>query len=253
MASPTPVLRLVGCPIVAPGLSAPRRSASSIMAAAVRSFTLAPGLRASILASTRAPAGSGNRRSRTSGVPPMSSRMVSAIFVLMRLYVVHRPRGPALFLGARDEVAQRPAIHDAGHRLADLAPQLAEVGAFPRAVATAVRAAVERRVAPVHRPEDRAHGDLLGRLRQMVAARRAALGGQQAAALEREQHLLEIALRDRLARGDLLDRDQRPTPMRGEVEHGLDRVLPLGRDAHRDLSAGGCRARAGARRPWRST
>src|SRR2546421_312798 len=170
MASPTPVLPLVGSTIVAPGLRAPRRSASSIMAAAMRSFTLAPGLRASILASTRAPAGSGNRRSRTSGVPPMSSRMVSAIFVLMRLYVVHRPRGPALFLGARDEVAQRPAIHDAGHRLADL-----------------------------------------------------------------------------------LDRDQRPTPMRGEVEHGLDRVLPLGRDAHRDLSAGGCRARAGARRPWRST
>src|SRR5438552_12110076 len=145
MARPTPVLPLVGSTIVAPGFSTPRRSASSTMAAAMRSFTLAPGLRASILASTRAPLASGSRRSRTSGVPPISSKTLSAIFSLIRSpgleesYVVHGPRGAALFFRAGHEVAERPAIDDAGHRLADLVPQLAEVGAA--AVAPAVGAA----------------------------------------------------------------------------------------------------------------
>ena len=54
MASPMPVLPLVGSTIVAPGLSTPRRSASSTIATAIRSFTLPPGLRDSTLTSTRA-------------------------------------------------------------------------------------------------------------------------------------------------------------------------------------------------------
>ena len=47
-----PVLPLVGSTIVAPGLSDASRSASSIIASAIRSFTLPPGLSDSSLAST---------------------------------------------------------------------------------------------------------------------------------------------------------------------------------------------------------
>src|SRR5881409_4062798 len=50
-----PVLPLVGSTIVAPGRSAPRRSASSIIATAIRSLTLPPGLKNSSFASTTAP------------------------------------------------------------------------------------------------------------------------------------------------------------------------------------------------------
>ncbi len=56
--------------IVAPGLRMPRRSASSIMATAGRSFTEPPGLTYSTLASTRHGAPSITRLSRTSGVCP---------------------------------------------------------------------------------------------------------------------------------------------------------------------------------------
>src|SRR5262249_56228128 len=50
--------------------------------------------------------------------------------------------------------------------------------------------------------------------------------------LEREQDGFQIALRDGLARGDLLDGDETTSVMQGQVEHGLDRVLALGRDPH---------------------
>ncbi len=75
-----PVLPLVGSTTVAPGLRSPRRSASSTMATAMRSFTLPPGLSDSILARTAAPAGFGSRFSFTSGVPPTTSSTELAIF-----------------------------------------------------------------------------------------------------------------------------------------------------------------------------
>ena len=50
IASPTPVFPLVGSIMVAPGFSAPRASASSIIERATLSFTLPAGLKASSLA-----------------------------------------------------------------------------------------------------------------------------------------------------------------------------------------------------------
>ncbi len=68
-ASAMPVLPLVGSTSVAPGLSTPRRSASSISATPTRSLTLPHGLRDSIFTKIRAPAVS-RRCSSTIGVRP---------------------------------------------------------------------------------------------------------------------------------------------------------------------------------------
>ena len=71
MASPTPVLPLVGSTMVAPGLSWPAFSAASIIESAMRSLMLPPGLVRSALIHTSRP---GNRRSkRICGVRPMVS------------------------------------------------------------------------------------------------------------------------------------------------------------------------------------
>ena len=75
-ASPTPVLPLVGSMIVAPGLSVPSFSAAAIIAAAMRSFTLPPGLKNSTFTSTFAPPLFVRSDSSTSGVPPTFSRML---------------------------------------------------------------------------------------------------------------------------------------------------------------------------------
>ena len=53
-ANPTPVFPLVGSIIVAPGFKTPRVSASSIIAKAIRSFTLPAGLKYSSLPTTLA-------------------------------------------------------------------------------------------------------------------------------------------------------------------------------------------------------
>src|SRR4029453_2644328 len=55
MASPAPVLPLVGSTIVPPGLSWPERSARSTMASPMRSLTDPPGFRYSTLASRVGP------------------------------------------------------------------------------------------------------------------------------------------------------------------------------------------------------
>ena len=74
MASPMPVLPLVGSTIVMPGVSRPRNSASSIIESAIRSLMLPPGFARSsfIHTSTRVPK---RRESRTCGVLPMVPRM----------------------------------------------------------------------------------------------------------------------------------------------------------------------------------
>src|SRR6266516_2352651 len=76
MARPTPVLPEVGSTIVPPGFSFPSRSACSIIARPIRSFTEPPGLRYSSLARIRAWPGGESRSSRTIGVEPTRSRMV---------------------------------------------------------------------------------------------------------------------------------------------------------------------------------
>src|ERR1700675_2286725 len=79
MARPIPVLPLVGSTTTAPGLSSPRRSASSIMATAILSLTLPPGLSDSIFARTAAPPAAGSLLSFTSGVPPTTSSTDAAM------------------------------------------------------------------------------------------------------------------------------------------------------------------------------
>src|SRR4029453_9172508 len=151
IARPIPVLPLVGSTTVAPGLSTPRRSASSIMATAMRSFTLPPGLSDSSLPSTVAPPGRGMWFSRTSGVAPISSStepatrgrlnrpvVVFSIIVLSlsetlvpwqkKSNVIHRPRDAAPLLRPLPQVLERDAVHHARHRLVDLAPELGQIG-----------------------------------------------------------------------------------------------------------------------------
>src|ERR671912_432607 len=77
MASPAPVLPLVGSTIVPPGLSWPDRSARSTMASPIRSLTEPPGFRYSTLASRVGARPRPSRDSRTSGVPPTTSRIES--------------------------------------------------------------------------------------------------------------------------------------------------------------------------------
>ena len=76
MASPTPVLPEVGSTIVPPGRRSPSRSAASMRASPIRSFSEPPGFRYSSLASTSAPPGGESFCSRTIGVPPTSSSTV---------------------------------------------------------------------------------------------------------------------------------------------------------------------------------
>src|SRR5215831_2156620 len=71
IASATPVLPDVGSTMVPPGRRSPRRSASSIMARAMRSLTLPPGLNHSSLAKIRADPRE-YRASSTRGVWPMA-------------------------------------------------------------------------------------------------------------------------------------------------------------------------------------
>ena len=78
MASPAPVLPLVGSMIVPPGASRPSRSARSTMARPMRSLTEPPGFRYSTLASSCGATARPTRDSRTSGVPPTVSRIESS-------------------------------------------------------------------------------------------------------------------------------------------------------------------------------
>jgi hypothetical protein len=73
MASPIPVLPLVGSRMVSPGLSRPSSSAARTMCRATRSFTLPVGLRSSSLAHSRTSEDGDSRGSPTSGVLPHAS------------------------------------------------------------------------------------------------------------------------------------------------------------------------------------
>src|SRR5213596_182413 len=75
-ASPTPVLPDVASTIRPPGLRRPSRSAASIIATPMRSFTDPPGLKNSALAYTGVRIPCVTRFSRTSGVQPMVSRIL---------------------------------------------------------------------------------------------------------------------------------------------------------------------------------
>src|SRR5690606_18764111 len=76
MARPMPVLPLVASTTVMPGLSTPRRSASSMTPRARRSFTEESGLKASTFTYISTPSGA-RRLMRTTGVLPTVERMLS--------------------------------------------------------------------------------------------------------------------------------------------------------------------------------
>jgi len=78
MASAMPVLPEVASTTVWPGLSVPRRSASSMIPMARRSFTECSGLKNSHFTNIVTPAGA-KRLMRTTGVSPMVERMLSWI------------------------------------------------------------------------------------------------------------------------------------------------------------------------------
>src|SRR5574343_1516571 len=82
MARPIPVLPEVGSTITVPGPILPSCSAASIIATAMRSFTLWPGLKNSSLATTVAPVPSVTRFRRTSGVLPIRSVTEEAIRIV---------------------------------------------------------------------------------------------------------------------------------------------------------------------------
>src|SRR5690349_16806667 len=77
IASPTPVLPDVASTINPPGLRRPSRSAASIIAMPMRSFTEPPGLKNSALAYTGVRTPCVTRFSRISGVQPMVSRTLA--------------------------------------------------------------------------------------------------------------------------------------------------------------------------------
>src|SRR5882724_1877745 len=146
------------------------------------------------------------------------------------LDVVHRARRAPPIEGAPAQIVQRGAVHHGRDRLLDLLPQIVK----PRRVFTT--AAPPRRIRPgrraLHRPQERPHRDLVRGPAEPVAARRPAPRVEKAGALELEQDLLEIALRDALAGRDVLDRLEVLAVVQGEVHHRLDGVLALRRDPH---------------------
>src|SRR5215467_2524353 len=259
MASPMPVLPLVGSTTVAPGLRRPRRSASSIMLTAIRSFTLPPGLSDSIFARTTPPPGFGSRLRRTSGVPPTTSsteaamrgRTSVAVFrwvmatnpigndsspVKKGSDVIHRlGRFPALGR-VPPQVLERGAVHHRVHRFRHRAPQIRQVPAGVGRRAPRWASGPTEPGTSLHGAKERAHGDLLGSFGEAVATRRTEARVEEACALEGEKHLLQIALRNALTARDVLDRLQRFAVVRQrQVEHRLDSVLPFGGDGHTPL------------------
>src|SRR5690349_1209977 len=82
MARPMPVLPEVGSRTMVSGPILPAFWAASIMATAIRSLTLLPGLKNSSLAATVAVVPAVRRLRRTRGVLPTSSVTLLAIFIL---------------------------------------------------------------------------------------------------------------------------------------------------------------------------
>src|SRR5688572_6851287 len=141
MARPIPVLPEVGSTIVAPSLSNPRCSASSIIARAMRSLTLPAGLCDSSLATISALPSGTRRRRATIGVLPTRSRALVAMpgcrcCCVVMSCVLNRVAGGGPGALAFGEVGDRVAVEDAHGGVLDLAPDGAQaaVGGLAAAV-----------------------------------------------------------------------------------------------------------------------
>src|SRR5687768_10810943 len=114
MASPTPVLPLVGSTMVPPGLSLPSRSAASTILMAIRSLTDPPGFMYSSLARTSGLAPSVTRESWIRGVLP--TRSISEVTYCTRATVTW-PRSAGAALQLIEEGLAQPAELDGRDRL----------------------------------------------------------------------------------------------------------------------------------------
>src|SRR5437016_2207264 len=157
-------------------------------------------------------------------------------------YVVHRTHRAAARLRAGSEVAECHAVDDLRDRLADLLPQLTELVRLVAVPPAGPPARLERRLRTLDGTQDVSHADLLGRSRQVVASRGTPLRAKQPGALQRQQDVLQIALRDRLPDSDVLDRDEPVPTAERQIQHRLDRVLALRRDPHRSARRPGLRS-----------
>ena len=77
---------------------------------------------------------------------------------------------------------------------------------------------------------DRADPDLMGRARESVAAAFAFLGVDEASVSELGQDMIEELFRDRIGFGDVRDLSQSIRRQSGQMDHGLEAVLPLLRE-----------------------
>jgi hypothetical protein len=78
---------------------------------------------------------------------------------------------------------------------------------------------------PLDRPQHLADRDGRRRADQLVSPGRSALGFQEPRPFQEEEDLLEVALGNALAVGDLLDGNQALAVVDGEVEKGTDGIL----------------------------
>src|SRR5262245_14968270 len=168
------------------------------------------------------------------GVCPMSSRTLAAIGGRLTAGassdVVHRSRSTLALAPTLGQLAESEPVDHARHRLGDLVPQLHQILSI--SPGSALDARLERAAGALDGTKDGADRDRFRRTGQMVTPGGPAFRGEQPRALQRQQHLLQVALGNDLARGDLLDGDETTSVVQGQVEHRLDRVLALGRDPH---------------------
>src|SRR5207247_9233801 len=147
-------------------------------------------------------------------------------------YVVHRAYRAAARERTGREVAEGHPIDDRRYRFPDLLPELAELVRLVAVPPPGPTARLDRRGRPFDGAQHVPHADLLGQSHQMIATRGAPLRAEQARALQGQQDVLQVALRDRVPGGDVLDRHEPIPAAARQVQHRLDRILALRRDPH---------------------
>ena len=132
-----------------------------------------------------------------------------------------------------DELRERDVLEHAPALVVDADPDLLQ-DAVALAMVGVLR---ERELRTLDRGHDVGERDLLRRVREHVAAAHAALRTHQARALDREQDLLEVRLRERRALGDLLHRGGPVAAPECEREQRAGRAVAAGRDLHPPMLA----------------
>src|SRR3990172_2227344 len=246
IARPIPVLPEVGSTTVSPGFSRPSRSASSIMARAMRSLTLPPGFTDSSFPRTMAHPDLTSRRSGTSGVSPMSSSaldtnraMLMSPQAWVRACPVARlparpiaappsPRGSDLvgdpLFGLRPDpvadIRQRRVIHNSRDGVPHLGPDIAECAGgllgtmLPEVLLGHAEDGCD---GSVHRPEDLAQGNLSRRLGHVIPPVHASLARQDAGPLQGQEQLLQVPGWQHLSLRDGLNGNRAFIVMQGKV------------------------------------